>query len=134
MAWNSARKLLDVKDTSTPISNFKDKLKIYLLEKQLLGDFEDPYIYTKKWTEIKIYWKLNKFVISKFPYAAICDLIKILTNQPKYSACVKGIILNISTDLRGGMLFKTAIYFKTIFLAFSGSIVAISLLAPSFHS
>ena len=51
MAWNSARKLLDVKDTSTPISNLKEKLKSYLLEKQLLGDdinwidlnFENPY-------------------------------------------------------------------------------------------
>ena len=50
MAWNSVRKLLDVKDTSTPISNFKDKLQQYLLEKQLIGDginwielnFEDP--------------------------------------------------------------------------------------------
>ena len=51
VAWNSARKLLDVKDTSTPISNLKEKLKSYLLEKQLLGDdinwidlnFENPY-------------------------------------------------------------------------------------------
>ena len=50
VAFNTARKIIKVKDASTPVSAFKEKLKNYLLEKQLLGDdinwidlnFEDP--------------------------------------------------------------------------------------------
>ena len=52
VAWNSVRKILKIKDTSTSISILKEKLKKYLLEKQLLGDcinwidlnFEDPLV------------------------------------------------------------------------------------------
>lgn len=50
VAWNTVRKIIKVKDASTPVSAFKEKLRNYLLEKQLLGDdinwidlnFEDP--------------------------------------------------------------------------------------------
>ena len=38
VAWNFARTLMTVKDTSTSISTFKEKLKKHLLCKQALGD------------------------------------------------------------------------------------------------
>ena len=38
VAWNFARTLMTVKDTSTSISTFKEKLKKHLLSKQALGD------------------------------------------------------------------------------------------------
>ena len=38
VAWNFARTLMTVKDTSTSISTFKEKLKKHLLFKQALGD------------------------------------------------------------------------------------------------
>ena len=50
MVWNSVRKDIKIKDTSTLISTLKENLRNYILEKQLLGDdinwidlnFEDP--------------------------------------------------------------------------------------------
>ena len=52
VAWSTARKILKIKDASTPVTSLKDKLRKHLLDKQLLGDdinwidlnFEDPQV------------------------------------------------------------------------------------------
>ena len=39
--WNSVRTVLSCPDTSFPISSIKTKLKVFLLNKQKLGDYEN---------------------------------------------------------------------------------------------
>ena len=38
--WNSVRQLFLILDTSTPVSSLKERLKKFLLKKQVMGDEE----------------------------------------------------------------------------------------------
>ena len=68
VAWNFARTLMTVKDTSTSISTFKEKLKKHLLCKQALGMVVIGLIPTKKlikfgfqkYVAIKLHGNLKK--------------------------------------------------------------------------